>query len=208
MIRKRRPKLLIKAGLEKKDDGWYYNGEPFVINMTYLADTEAQAGRGVIAAYDQLTKFGLKCNLSSESSATWDTNAAIGSYDIAGYWPTGGITRDLYSQINGWDADLIVPLGERGSGQGSRWNNAEATEIIHKLAKVSATSDESYELGMEFVKIAIQDMPFIGFHSGVKFVPTNSTYWSNYPCAENPYNGPWWWWSCFKYITTEITPAA
>lgn len=201
-------KLLIKAGLEKKDDGWYYNGKPFVINMTYLADTEAQAGRGVIAAYDQLTKFGLKCNLSSESSATWDTNAAIGSYDIAGYWPTGGITRDLYSQINGWDADLIVPLGERGSGQGSRWNNAEATEIIHKLAKVSATSDESYELGMEFVKIAIQDMPFIGFHSGVKFVPTNSTYWTNYPCAENPYNGPWWWWSCFKYITTEVTPAA
>ena len=185
-----------------------YNGEPFEINLTYLADTEAQAGRGVIAAYDQLTKFGLKCNLSSESSATWDTNAAIGSYDIAGYWPTGGITRDLYSQINGWDADLIVPLGERGSGQGSRWNNAEATEIIHKLAKVSATSDESYELGMEFVKIAIQDMPFIGFHSGVKFVPTNSTYWANYPCAENPYNGPWWWWSCFKYITTEITPAA
>ena len=40
-------KLLIKAGLEKKDDGWYYNGEPFVINLTYLADTEAQAGRGV-----------------------------------------------------------------------------------------------------------------------------------------------------------------
>ena len=201
-------KLLIKAGLEKKDDGWYFNGEPFVINLTYLADTEAQAGRGVIAAYDQLTKFGLKCNLSSESSATWDTNAAIGNYDIAGYWPTGGITRDLYSQINGWDADLIVPLGERGSGQGSRWNNAEATEIIHKLAKVSATSDESYELGMEFVKVAIKDMPFIGFHSGVKFVPTNSTYWTNYPSAENPYNGPWWWWSCFKYITTEISPAA
>ena len=40
-------KLLTKAGLEKKDDGWYFNGEPFVINLTYLADTEAQAGRGV-----------------------------------------------------------------------------------------------------------------------------------------------------------------
>lgn len=199
-------KLLIKAGLEKKADGWYFQGKPFTINLTYLADTEAQAGRGVIAAYDQLTKFGLNCTLASESSATWDTNGATGNYDIAGYWPTGGITKDIYSQINGWDADLIVPVGERGSGQGSRWNNQEATRIIHELAKISPDDEKAYELAMEFMKIAIADMPFIGFHSGVKFVPTNSTYWNNYPNAENPYNGPWWWWSCFKYITTEISP--
>lgn len=199
-------KLLEKAGLEKKDDGWYFDGEPFTINMTYLADTEAQAGRGTQAAYDQLKKFGLNVNISSESSATWSTNGNTGNYDIAGYWPTGGITRDLYTVINGYDADLIVPVGEQGSGQGCRWNNAEATEIIHKLATVSPDSDESYELCQEFMKIAIADMPFIGFHSGIKFVPTNSTYWTNYPSADNPYNGPWWWWSCFKYITTEIQP--
>ena len=201
-------KLLVKAGLEKKDDGWYFNGEPFVVNLTYLADTEAQAGRGVQAAYDQLTKFGLNCNISSESSATWDTNNGTGEYEIRGIWPTGFIVKDLYSQINGWDADLIAPMGEIGSGQGTRWNNARATEIIHEMAKVSPDSEESYELGLEFLKVAIEDMPFIGFHSGVKFVPTNSTYWTNYPCAANPYNGPWWWWSCFKYIVAEITPAA
>lgn len=201
-------KLLIKAGLEKRADGWYFKGEPFTIHMTYLANTEAQAGRGVQAAYDQLVKFGLNCTLSSESSATWDTNGAIGNFEIAGYWPTGFITKDIYSQISGWDADLIVPLGERGSGQGSRWNNAEATAIIHEMAKLSPEDERSYELAMEFMKIAIKDLPFIGFHSGVKFVPTNSTVWTNYPSAENPYNGPWWWWSCFKYITLEITPVA
>lgn len=201
-------KLLIKAGLEKKDDGWYYGGEPFSFTMTYIADTEAQAGRGVQAAYDQLTKFGLNCTIASESSATWDTNGKTGNFEISGYWPTGGITKDLYSQINGWDADLIVPLGEIGSGQGSRWNNAEATEILHELEKTSPDDEKSYELGLEFMKVAITDMPFIGFHSGVKFVPTNSTHWTNYPNSENPYNGPWWWWSCFKYITTEITPAS
>ncbi len=201
-------KLFIKAGLVKKDDGWYYKDQPFTIKMSYLANTEAQAGRGLTAAYDQLVKFGFNCTLSSESSATWDTNGATGDFEIAGYWPTGGITKDLYSQINGWDADLIVPLGERGSGQGSRWNNKEATDIIHEMAKLSPTDEKSYQLGLDFMKVAIKDMPFIGFHSGVKFVPTNSTYWTNYPSAKNPYNGPWWWWSCFKYITTEISPVA
>ena len=101
-----------------------------------------------------------------------------------------------------------MPLGERGSGQDMRWNNKEATDIIHKMANLSPDSEENYQLGMDFVKIAIEDCAMITFHSGVKFVPTNSTYWTNYPNSENPYNGPWWWWSCFKYILPEITPVA
>ncbi len=201
-------KLLIKAGLEKKDDGWYFNGEKFTVALTYLADAEHQAGRGVQAAYDQLTKFGLDCTIASESSATWDTNNGTGEFNIRGIWPTGFITKDIYSQISGWDADLITPVGQTTSGQGTRWNNAEATAIIKELATLSPDDERSYELGLEFLKIAIQDMPFIGFHSGVKFVPTNSSVWEGYPNAENPYNGPWWWWSCFKYIVPHITPVA
>lgn len=199
-------KLFIEAGLEKRDDGWYLDGNPFTIHLTYLADTEAQAGRGVTAAYDQLSKFGFNCEISSESSATWDTINGTGEFELRGIWPTGFITKDIYSQINGWDADLIQPVGEIGSGQGTRWNSEKATEIIHQMAKVSPDSDESYQLGIQFLEAAIEDMPFIGFHSGVKFVPTNSTVWEGYPSADNPYNGPWWWWSCFKYIAPYITP--
>lgn len=199
-------KLFIEAGLEKKDDGWYFDGKPFVLHLTYLANTEAQAGRGVTAAYDQLTKFGFTCEINSESSATWDTINSTGEFELRGIWPTGFITKDIYSQINGWDADLIKPLGEQSSGQGTRWNSPEATKIIHEMAKVSPDSEESYKLGIEFLKVAVADMPFIGFHSGVKFVPSNSTVWEGYPTATNPYNGPWWWWSCFKYIAPYITP--
>lgn len=199
-------KLFIEAGLEKKDDGWYFDGKPFVLHLTYLANTEAQAGRGVQAAYDQLTKFGFNCEINSESSATWDTINSTGEFELRGIWPTGFITKDIYSQINGWDADLIKPLGEQSSGQGTRWNSPEATKIIHDMAKVSPDSEESYKLGIEFLKVAVADMPFIGFHSGVKFVPSNSTVWEGYPTATNPYNGPWWWWSCFKYIAPYITP--
>jgi len=200
-------KLLIKAGLEKKDGKWYFNGEEFVINLSYLADTEQQAGRGVLAAYDQLTKFGLTCTISSESSSTWDTNNGTGEYDIRGIWPTGFITKDIYNQIMGWDNQYITPVGQTTSGQGTRWDNEEASAIIRELATLSPDDPRSYELGLEFLKIAIADMPFIGFHSGVKFVPSNSTYWTNIPSADNPYNGPWWWWSCFKYIAVELEPA-
>ena len=199
-------KLLEKAGLEKVNGVWNYEGKPFTFEMSYLADTEFQEARGVQAAYNQLTKFGFQCTIASKSSATWDVDGGKGNFQIAGYWPSGGILKDFYSAISGFDGDLIKPVGETGSGQGLRWNNEKVTEILHELANTDPESDRSYELHTEFLKECVTDMPEINFLSGTKFVPTNSTYWEGYPNADNPYNGPWWWWSCFKYMLPNITP--
>ena len=199
-------KLLIKAGLEKKDDGWYFEGKKFTCEMSYLADGEFQAGRGLQAAYNQLLEFGLDVTLTSKSTSTWDSDGGTGNFEIGGYWPSGGITRDIYRQFSGFTNDLIKPVGETGSGYGGRWDSQEATDIIKKLANLDPDSDEAYELGQEFFKICVEEMPVINFHNGTKFVPTNSTYWEGYPDASNAYDGPWWWWSCFKYQLPHITP--
>ena len=198
-------KLLEKAGLEKVNGVWNYEGKPFTFEMSYLADTEFQAARGVQAAYNQLTKFGFQCTITSKSSATWDVDGGKGNFDIAGYWISAGTLKDFYTGISGFDANLIKPVGETGSGQGLRWKNEKATEIIHELANTSPDDEKSYELHQEFLKECVTDMPNINFLAGTKFVPTNST-WEGYPNAENPYSGPWWWWSCFKYMLPNITP--
>ena len=199
-------KLLEKAGLEKVNGVWNYEGKPFTFEMSYLADTEFQEARGVQAAYNQLTKFGFQCTITSKSSATWDVDGGKGNFDIAGYWISAGTLKDFYTGISGFDANLIKPVGETGSGQGLRWKNEKATEIIHELANTSPDDEKSYELHQEFLKECVTDMPNINFLAGTKFVPTNSTYWEGYPNAENPYSGPWWWWSCFKYMLPNITP--
>ena len=183
-------KLLEKAGLEKVNGVWNYEGKPFTFEMSYLADTEFQAARGVQAAYNQLTKFGFQCTITSKSSATWDVDGGKGNFDIAGYWISAGTLKDFYTGISGFDANLIKPVGE----------------IIHELANTSPDDEKSYELHQEFLKECVTDMPNINFLAGTKFVPTNSTYWEGYPNAENPYSGPWWWWSCFKYMLPNITP--
>ena len=199
-------KLLEKAGLEKVNGVWNYEGKPFTFEMSYLADTEFQAARGVQAAYNQLTKFGFQCTITSKSSATWDVDGGKGNFDIAGYWISACTLKDFYTGISGFDANLIKPVSETGSGQGLRWKNEKATEIIHELANTSPDDEKSYELHQEFLKECVTDMPNINFLAGTKFVPTNSTYWEGYPNAENPYSGPWWWWSCFKYMLPNITP--
>ena len=145
-------KLLEKAGLEKVNGVWNYEGKPFTFEMSYLADTEFQAARGVQAAYNQLTKFGFQCTITSKSSATWDVDGGKGNFDIAGYWISAGTLKDFYTGISGFDANLIKPVGETGSGQGLRWKNEKATEIIHELANTSPDDEKSYELHQEFLK--------------------------------------------------------
>lgn len=199
-------KLLIKAGLEKRSDGWYFDGEPFTMELSYLAGTEAQAPRTIQAAYNQWTAFGLNCTITSKSSTTWDVDGGQGNYEVAGYWPSGGIMKDFYSAISGFDNQLIKPVGETSSGQSLRWDNQTASDILHKLANTDPNSDEAYDLHVQFLQEAVKDMPFINVTNGTKFVPTNSTYWEGYPNSENNYNGPWWWWSCFKYMLPNITP--
>ncbi len=200
-------KLLIAAGLEKKDGKWYYEGQPFSFTVNIPADFETQAQRGGLAAVDQWLKFGLDVSVQRMIQTEFTTAESTGNFTVGAYWPCCGITRDLYNRIQGWDADLIQPIGTRSSGgMGERWANEEFTKKIHELAKIAPVTDESYELCKDILKIFVEDMPFIPFHSGTKFVPTNSTYWTNYPSAENPYNGPWWWWSCFKYMTPFIEP--
>jgi peptide/nickel transport system substrate-binding protein len=175
--------------------------------MNYLAPpAEIQAGRSIIAAADQLTRFGFNVIVQSDSSATFSLRHDMGEFEISGNWPTMYVTRDIAADIQGWANNLIVPIGERGSGQGSRWDNQRATDIIHQKLLIPPEHPDTYPLAVEFLKVAIEDLPFIGFHGGIKFVPYNSTYWTNFPTAANPHNGPWWWWSCFKYIVTELRP--
>lgn len=202
-------KLLVKAGFERNSSGkWCIKGQQdtFKFELSYLADAEFQESRGVQAVYNQLLDFGFDCTISSKSQATWDVDGGQGNFDIAGYWPSGGILKDFYSALSGFDADLIVPIGETGSGQSMRWNNQNVTNILHELANIDPENPRSYELHQEFLKECVKEMCEINFLSGTKFVPTNNTYWDGFPNANNPYDGPWWWWSCFKYMLPNFHP--
>ncbi len=199
--------LLIKAGLEKKDDGWYYEGNKFSFMVNVLADAEVQAYRSAETAVDQWKKFGLDVELRKMISAEFSNSESTGEFEVGGYWPSCGIIRNIYKQFSGWDNRLIKPIGELSTGgNGERWDNQVVTDLLIELSSLTSETDRSYEIGQEILQEFVREMPFIGFHSGVKYVPTNATYWTNYPSSENMYNGPWWWWSVFKYMTPHFEP--
>jgi len=204
-------RLFLAGGLEKRGNDWFFDGEPFVINMTAMAESEIQAGRTVLAAADQFRKFGFNVNVEEQISATWTENNELGFFDISGSWPTMYVTRDFAAdlQSGGWWVYEYPPIGETNRpGTMMRFGTPEIAAIVNEKQTIPPEDPRTYELAVEFLKAVIVEMPWTGFHSGIKFCPVNTTYWTNWPSAENNYDGPWWWWSCFKYIAWQLEPTS
>ena len=80
--------------------------------------------------------------------------------------------------------------------------------LIDKLRVISSDDPQVVPLGIEILKELVTGLPAIEMFGTSKFVPVNETYWTNYPTAKNYYEGPWWWWSNFKFIVARIEPKA
>ncbi|MDB5562614.1 MAG: extracellular solute-binding protein family 5, partial [Hyphomicrobiales bacterium] len=56
------------------------------------------------------------------------------------------------------------------------------------------------------LKQSVGGLPVIEMFGTSMFVPVNEAYWKNYPSSTNYYEGPWWWWSNFKFMVAKIQP--
>ena len=62
------------------------------------------------------------------------------------------------------------------------------------------------ELGHEFVKLAVREMPIIPLMSYNVFTVMDDTYWTGYPSAETPYTNPVPNWANTKYMMVKLRP--
>jgi peptide/nickel transport system substrate-binding protein len=77
---------------------------------------------------------------------------------------------------------------------------------MDELETVTSDDPRNVELSSDLLMQMAQEMHWIPMFGTSKFVPVNETYFTNYPTADNYYEGPWWWWSNFKFIIANIQP--
>ena len=78
---------------------------------------------------------------------------------------------------------------------------------IDKLQTLEPDDPEVNKTVEEMLKIFVDEMPAIPMFGTAKFVPVVETYWTGFQDSENPFEGPWWWWSQFRFYTTKIEAA-
>jgi peptide/nickel transport system substrate-binding protein len=88
----------------------------------------------------------------------------------------------------------------------SRWSSPELDKIIEEVRKTSFDDPKGVELGREFVKLAVQEMPVIPLMAYNVFTVMDQTYWTGYPTSKNPYTNPVPNWSNSRYMMVRLKP--
>lgn len=205
-------------GFELKDGKWYYNGELWTIQLNvHPEDSATQAARSAKAIADQWAKFGINVEVTTLTQADIGNRGNLGDFEVTGGWDNCcSYFADLYNNISGWDSDTYsYDLGEVASGiakyrlyLSDEELSAKITEVVKKAAEMDPNGEEIKDVMVEFLKLTAEAHISIDVHSGTKIVPINTTYWTGFQTAENPYEGPWWWWSCMKFTMPRLTAVA
>ncbi|HWM18539.1 MAG TPA: ABC transporter substrate-binding protein, partial [Ilumatobacteraceae bacterium] len=202
--------LLRSAGFTEDGDGWTMpNGEPF--EFTLMVPAEGVINRlGVIAA-QMWSEAGVPVTAEVQEpwSNAWNRQQA-GDYEANVAWSveTWGGHPDLSFFLDSYHSSYIVEPGEvQPPRNWMRWENPELDRIIEEIRTVPFDDVErNVELGREFVRLHLQEMPNIPVMSYNVFVAMSERYWTGYPTTENPYANPVNNWGNSRYILTQLEP--
>ncbi|MDQ3657390.1 MAG: hypothetical protein M3457_20235, partial [Chloroflexota bacterium] len=97
-----------------------------------------------------------------------------------------------------------VPLGEPApwfERNSFRYQNPALDAIVDKMFQVSPDDTAALTpLFHDAMEIWLKDLPVVPIVQAPALVPFNSTYWTGWPTAEDPWNMPVSWWATFNLV--------
>ncbi len=201
--------LLEKAGLAKDASGtWTYNGEVLSFEIIAPADFEMQSNRLAYACAEQWRNFGFDVTVQPADASIFQTSGNMGEFSLGSYWPACGVQLDFYGNLSGWHKDLVSPIGQISAGVEAHIKSDLISDVLDKMSVLPSDDEQIRDLAHEMMKAFVEDVAWLPMFGTTKLVPVNNYYWTNYVSASNTYDGPWWWWSCFKFQLPQITSTA
>jgi peptide/nickel transport system substrate-binding protein len=195
-------RLLESVGFKRAPNNrWLMpDGTPWKMTINAPADFEVESGRLAFAVANEWRKFGIDVSVQQMQGGAFVTNNATGNFTAGSYWPSCAIGVNIFPRLEYWHKRNVRPTGTPSAVNRERWSDDAASATLDKLSAITSDDPKNLELGRELLQEFVKGMPFIHMVGTSKFVPVSNHYWTNYPTADNYYEGPWWWWSNFKYM--------
>lgn len=199
--------LLTKAGFTKDGSRWMTpDGEPFTITLNVEGDNIPTLARAGSIIAQQWAIEGIDAKVSVTGPTHWQLMNA-GDFDASIAWTveTWGGHPDLSFFLESYHSDFIRPLGENQPPRNlQRWEHPELDRIVEANRTVAFDDPRVAELGIEYLQLAVQEMPFIPLMAYNKFAPFDTTYWTGYPSIDNPYSASGPFWSNLRYMVVVL----
>ena len=202
--------LLTESGWAKNANGMYEKeGE------VLAADIEVNQGsieyvRTVNVIVEQLRAAGIDATARPLQEVTANDNRANGNFTIAYNWDTCGSVNEPWVSMNQMNVSRYAPIGTRAPSNWPRWNTEGAqaySAIVDQIGVLPLGDPAIPEMVVEAYRYIYDEAPFISLVQAVKLVPFDTTYWTNWPTAENNYNHPATWWNSTHQIILNLEKA-
>ena len=199
--------LLEEEGFSRDSNGQWRlpGGERWQMNIVAPAGFEPQAERLAFAVAEEWRRFGVDATVVQKEGAGFAADYFSGAFGVGSYWSMSlGLGPDVYDVMEPWHKRFVVPVGEHAAANQVRFANDEISRLLDEMSVLTSDDPRVIELTREMLKEFVREMPYIPMFGTSKFVPVNTYYWDGFPTADNHYEGPWWWWSNFKYTLPNL----
>ena len=202
--------LLERAGYSKKGDKWFMpDGKPFAIQLMVEGEGRPVMTRAGSMITQQWRQFGIDATTVVAQGSMVDRRAA-GDYEAMITWSveTWGGHPDLSFFLDSWHSQFVAAPGKPQPPRNwQRWTNPELDKIIEQVRQTGFDDPKGLELGRDYVKLVVREMPTIPLMSYNVFTVMDDTYWTGYPnAATAPYTDPVPNWANTKYMMVKLKP--
>ena len=205
-------KLMAAAGYKKGADGFYAgpDGKTWEVELVIPSDWNKVMQRVGFSIADSWTKAGFKVNArqvdSGEFGKVQNTNSLLNTMVN---WTTACVFNTNF--LNSWRSftkEYLKPVdsNEQIVGNTNRITDEKIFSLIDKAGSLDQSQPEYLQTGQQIIQEMIQQMVYINMMNIPTTIPTNETYWTNFPKMDNGYAVPYTWWSSFKKILATIKP--
>jgi len=202
-------KLMLQAGCKRDaNKKWLLpDGSPLTIAVMAEGETRPVMNRGAAMIVENWNDFGVQATLDVRDNASRAKLTLLGQFDVEFGWTieTWGGHPDLFFFLESWHSALYKPSGENAVGRNRmRWKNPELDPIIEGIQHLDFDDPKGIELGLDFIKLAVREMPITPIMSYNVFTVCDETYWKGFPSAEDPYTDPVPNWGNTKYMYVKL----
>jgi peptide/nickel transport system substrate-binding protein len=199
--------MIESVGYVMGDDGYYaMEGTQLTMDITtHEAFIEKQRIAAVLV--EQFQAVGINASTRNEAGNVWGENLQNGTFDTRMGWQNCGSVSEPWASMDTLNAKWVLPVGERASFNGWRWENAEYSALVDQIGTMPLGDPAIDPLFVEAMHIYLDELPTIPITQARKLIPHLHTYWQNWPTAENNYTSAWTWWQSTHLVIHALQPA-
>ena len=206
----RAAEIIESKGYAKNGDGLYEkDGEVLTLDIT-THDAFIEKQRIAQVVVEQLQEVGIDATHRNEAGATWGDNFQNGNFESRMGWQTCGSVNEPWATMETFNTKYLAPVGERAENNEWRWTGDKAdaySAIVDEIGVLPLGDPAIDDLFLEATELWLSELPVLPITEARKIIPFNTTYWTNWPTAENAYIHPPTWWQHTHVIIHALEPA-